>query len=134
LAKCREIFLSLLGPNRKAYPTQISGDIHNSSRPHSESLSNTNVGRYSYLFSVPFGKPIQHECREIFLPFLSPIRKAYPTKMSGDILASPRSHPESLPSKHVTLTCHVIMWEKFTKCLNSQIDVYDKTTVELCYQ
>ena len=94
--KCREIFLPFLGPIRKAYPTQSLGDILTSPRPHLESLSNANVGMYSCLSSAPFDKPIQHKVRGIFFPLLGPIRKAYPTQSSEDILTSPRPHSESL--------------------------------------
>jgi hypothetical protein len=99
--KCRELFLPLLGPIRKAYPTQMSGNILASPRPHSESLSNTYVGRYSYLSSAPFGKPIEHKCLEIFLPLLGPIRKASRTQMSRNNFASPWAHSESLSNTNV---------------------------------
>jgi hypothetical protein len=113
--KVRGIFLLLLGPIRKASPSQMSEDILNSPRPHSESLSNTNVGTYSCLSSAQFGKPIQHKVRGIFLLLLGPIRKAYLTQMSENILASPRSHPENFSSTNVTLTCCVIMWHLIYK-------------------
>jgi hypothetical protein len=113
--KCRDIFLPLLDPIRKAYPTQSSGDILTSSRPHSASLPNTNVGRYSCLSLAPFGKPIQHKSRDIFLPLLGPIWKACLTQMSGNILASPRFHLENFSSTNVTLTCYVIMWQLIYK-------------------
>ena len=99
--KCLEIFISLLRHIRKAYPTEKLGDILVSPRPHSESLSNTNVGRYSYLSSTPFGKPTENKCREVFLPLLGPILKAYPIQMSGGILTSPRSHSESLSNTNI---------------------------------
>ena len=99
--KVREILFSLFGPIWKAYPTQKSGDIVISPRPHLESLSNTKVGRHSYLSSVAFGKHTHHKCREIFVPLLSPILKAYPTQKSGDIVISPRPHLESLSNTNV---------------------------------
>jgi len=77
----------------------MSGHILTSPRPHSANLRITNVGRYSYLSSAPFGKPTHHKCREIFLPLLGPIRQAYASQMSGDILASPRPHSANL---HIT--------------------------------